>query len=535
MGDRDPELENLHGDAQRAFGERDYRRAHAACISLLERQPAFADAWFLLGMIAAEHGNLGKGAELVERAITLDPARAEYQAQLGRCLVALNRPREALAAARRGLALAPRDALTLDTLGVVLSRTGAHDEAVAPFRQAVARDGTRPDYWYNLAASLQFLGEFDAAADAARRALALDAGHYRARSLLAQVVAPGEAEAAEIRRQLASGAPSVDAELHLCHALARHHEQRGEWLEAFDCLARGKARKCAGLGYDFATDQAIFAAAFESAARLPASPGHPSTEPIFIVGMPRTGTTLVERILASHPAVFAAGELTHFGLELKRLAGTPSNLVLDPQTLQAAAQVDPATLGRRYLDSTRPRTGHTPHFIDKMPLNFFYAAIIARALPHARLICLRRDPMDTCLSNYRQLFATGFSYYRYAFDLADTGRYYLQFERLVEHYATLLGPRLLQVRYEDVVADTEAEARRLLGFCGLDWDPAVLDFHRNASPVATASSVQVRQPVYRTSVGRWRRYGDRLAPLAEVLGVAIGETAGTASVQTGSK
>ena len=203
----------------------------------------------------------------------------------------------------------------------------------------------------------------------------------------------------------------------------------GRYADAFRELVRGKRRKAAALGYDFAGDRALFAAAERLPDALAAASGGgcESREPIFIVGMPRTGTTLVERILSSHPQVFSAGELTNFGLELKRATATSSNRVLDAETLEAAARSDLAALGAAYVESTRPRTGRTPRFIDKMPLNFFYAPLIQRALPNAKVICLRRNPLDTCLSNYRQLFATGFSYYNYAYDLLDTGRYYVGF------------------------------------------------------------------------------------------------------------
>jgi hypothetical protein len=237
--------------------------------------------------------------------------------------------------------------------------------------------------------------------------------------------------------------------------------------------------------------------------------------------MPRTGTTLVERILSSHPAVFAAGELTNFALVLKRMARTPSNRVLDPETLAAAAALDAARLGEAYVESTRPRTGHTPRFIDKMPLNFFYAALIHRALPSAKIVCLRRGALDACLSNYRQLFATSFSYYNYSFDLLDTGRYYVEFDALARHWRQVLpSASYREVRYEEIVEHTEREARALVEFCGLEWDPACLAFHENATPVATASSVQVRRPIYRTSLERWRKYEREIEPLRELLAAA---------------
>jgi hypothetical protein len=191
--------------------------------------------------------------------------------------------------------------------------------------------------------------------------------------------------------------------------------------------------------------------------------------------------------------------------------------VLDAETLAAAARCDLAAVGEAYVESTRPRTGHKPRFIDKMPLNFFYAPLIQRALPNAKIVCLRRNPLDTCLSNYRQLFATSFSYYNYAYDLLDTGRYYAAFESLTNLWRRTIPASYLEVRYEAVVDDTEREARRLLEFCELPWDPRCLAFEHNAAPVATASSAQVRQPIYRTAVERWRHYERELAPLRALL------------------
>jgi tetratricopeptide (TPR) repeat protein len=508
-------------EAERALNRRDFRLAHELCLKILAAQPDHADALFLLGMLAAEHRNYGKAIELIDRALALEPRKAEYLAHRGRCLIALQRPREAFEAARSALDLGPRDALTLDTIGVVMTRAGAHAEAIEPFRRAVARDEEKPAYRYNLGASLQFVGDLRAAEAEYRQALRLDPQFYRAWSSLAQVArAPlTAAEVAALERALEDSSLDADAELHLCHALAKQHEDEGRYATAFRLLERGKRRKAEALDYSFAVDRELFAAAarLPDALRAAEAQGHASREPIFIVGMPRTGTTLVERILSSHPSVFSAGELTTFGLVLKRAAGTPSNRVLDAETLGAAVGTDAAAVGAAYVDGTRPRTGKTDRFIDKMPLNFFYAPLIARALPNAKIVCLRRNPLDTCLSNYRQLFATSFSYYNYAFDLLDTGRYYAAFDSLTKLWRETLGQSYLEVRYEDVVDETEREARRLLEFCGLPWDPRCLAFQENAAPVATASSAQVRQPIYRTAIERWRHYERELAPLRALL------------------
>jgi tetratricopeptide (TPR) repeat protein len=513
-----PDLPALHREAERAFDSRDFRRAHELCLTILGADPKHAAALFLLAMIAAEHGNFGKALEVIDLALARDDTHADYHAQRGRCLIALHRPREAFEAAQRALALAPLGALTLDTIGVVLTRAGAHAEAVEPFRRAVARDSSKAQYWYNLGAAEQFVGDFERAAEAYRRALALDRTHHRAWSALAQVAkAPfSEAEVAEIEGQLAAE-PSDDAELHLCHALAKQAEDLGRYADAFRYLERGKRRKRGARARPFAVHEALFDAAARTASLAAGARGFDSAEPIFIVGMPRTGTTLVERILSSHPAVFAAGELANFSLVLKRAAATPSNRVLDAETLAAAERVDAHALGAAYVDSTRPRTGHTPRFIDKMPLNFFYAALIHRALPNARIICLRRNALDACLSNYRQLFSATFAYYDYAFDLLDTGRYYVRFDALARFWRETIPANYTEVRYEDVVQHTEREARRLIDFCGLDWDPRCLAFTDNAAPVATASSVQVRQPIYRTALDRWRHYEKEIEPLRRLL------------------
>lgn len=503
--------------AEAALNRKDFLVAHERCVKVLSQQPDCADALFLLAMIAVEHGNNLKALEVMDRALQLDPANAEYLAQRGRCLLALRRPREAYESVVRALRLKPRDALTLDTIGVVMTRSGAHAEAVAPFRAAVAADPEKSAYHYNLGASLQFTGEFAAAESAYRRALALDSGNYRAWASLSQVIKEPflPDEASSLYRRSEAGQLGVDEELHLCHSLARHHENLGDYAAAFAWLRRGKRRKRDNLSYDPDQDRQLFRMARETLAHGH-SLGHDSSEPIFIVGMPRTGTTLVERIISSHPRVFSAGELSNFSVAIKRITGTPTRRVLDPETLEAAAKADLAAAGTEYVASTRPRTGHTRHFIDKMPLNFFYAGLIHRALPNARIICLRRNPLDTVLSNYRQLFATSFSYYNYSYDLLDAGRYYIEFDALAKHWLATIPDNYCEVHYERVVADTEGEARRLLTFCGLEWDPACLKFEENAAPVATASSVQVRQPIYTTAVERWRKYEREIQPLVDL-------------------
>lgn len=507
--------------AERLMAERAYEPAHALCMEVLSVDPDAAGAWFLLGVLAADHDNPGKAAELFGRAAALDLNDPRAPAQLARCLIGLNRRDEALAHAQAAEARQPRDAHTLDTLGVVFSRAGLHGRAIGFFEAAFAREPAQASYAYNLAASRQFSGDFPGAEAAYAQALALDPALYRAWSSRVQLrrQTPEANFLPELEAQFALAGTGADGRLHLGHALAKTHEDLGNYATALDWLIKAKASKGRQVGYDPRADADLFAAAKATFAGTPARhQGELSDRPIFVVGLPRTGTTLVDRILSSHPEVTSAGELTNFGLILKRMSGSPGAFVLDEATLEAAGDIDLRKAGAAYLQSLAPLVPGQGRFVDKMPLNFIYAGLIHRALPNARIVCLRRHPMDACLSNFRQLFATGFSYYDYAYDLAHTGAYYAGFDRLIAHWRDVLpADRFTELAYEDLVADQEGETRRLLEFCGLDFDPRCLAFHENAAPVATASSVQVRSPIYASSIGRWRRYGPGLVPLRAAL------------------
>ncbi len=481
------------------------------------------------GVLAAESGRIAEGLARIREACAADPDDPEPQAQLARWLSRLNRNDEALVAVARALALVPRSALCWDTVGVVLSRVGRHEQAVACFKRAVALEPDRAGMHFNLAASLKFLGRFAESEAAYEACIRCDPRFWRAHSALAatrrQTLECNHVD--RLERLLAAGPLEPDAELHLRHALAKELEDLGRDDEAFEHLLAGNARKHAASGYEFERDRRLFEAVrdlYPGALSEPAADAMRSDEaacaPIFVVGMPRTGTTLVERILSSHSQVASAGESQNFGVLLKRACQTPSPRVLDEATLAQSLRVDLQALGRDYVERTRPAGRSQPRFIDKMPLNFFYLGHIARALPAASIVVLRRHPLDTGLSNFRQLFATGFSYYDYARDLRDIGRYYAQFERLIAHWQGTLPGRVHEVRYEALVAEQRAETGRLLAHCRLPWEEACMRFERNEGAVATASAVQVRQPLYASSVGRWRRYRRHLQPLIDELATA---------------
>jgi tetratricopeptide (TPR) repeat protein len=500
-----------------------------------------AEAHFLRGMSEANAGRIVQALQAVGMAVSLAD-RAEYLGQYARLLVQVRRDAEALQVADRAVALKPVDALTLDTIGCVYSRLGAHERAAPLFAAAVAQQPDHVQMRYNLASSLGFLGRFEDAAVSYEALIAMDPGYTRAHFALSAL--KKQSSASNHIKRLEALLPKVRSSvehLHVRYALSKECEDLADHDASFGHLEAANRPRKAELGYSIDSDRKLFARLMEQFARDDYFQGHgvspaqgggqrdsvspgggaanagarDAAAPIFIFGMPRTGTTLVDRIVSSHPLVESAGELQVMQIVTKRLTATSSRVALDPQTVDAAARLAPARVGADYLEGAAPHRKTSRRFIDKLPLNFLYAGYIARALPVAKLVCLRRDALDTVWSNYRHLFATGYSYYNYSFDLLDTARYYVLFDRLMRFWEERFPGRILQVQYESLVNDQEAQTRRLLEHCALPWNEACLSFHENASAVATPSATQVRQPLYRTALGRWRRYERYLQPVRE--------------------
>lgn len=517
----------LEAEARAALAQRDFPAAAAAAKALAETRPEEPSGFFLLAMVAAEAGHVARAIPLLEAAVARG-AEAEHLAQLARLLILVRRDGEAAEAAHKALALMPQDALTLDTIGCTLARLGDHEASVQPFAAAVAAEPRNLDYRYNLAAASGFTGRVDDARAHYEAILGAEPGNARAHYALA-ILSRQNAQANHIPRlqaALADAKAPGDA-LRIRYALAKEMEDVGD-PAAFRHLAIANAEHKNNIRYDFAQDAAIFDAieALFGGGQLADSPGDPDPAPIFVTGMPRTGTTLVDRILSSHPEVGSAGELQAMPLAVKELAGTPSRTIIDPATIAASGTLDPAQVGRTYLArAAHHRPEDTPRFTDKLPANFLYIGHIARALPNARIVCLRRNPMDTVWSNYKNLFASQSAYYAYSYDLMDTARYYARFDRLMALWDRLMPGRVLQLSYEALVADQEGETRRLLAHCGLEWDDACLSFHENKAAVATPSAAQVRRPLNADAVGKWRVHERELRPVQDWLqaqGIATG-------------
>lgn len=511
----------LYAQAVEALNRGQWRLAQRLAAQVAPYAPRHGGVHFVAGVAALQLQQVPLALGHLRRAVESGPERADYRAQYARALAMDQQSSEAVAAAGAAMKLEVADAAVYDTLGVVYSRAGAHREAAEAFRRAVELMPEHANYRFNLATSFLFYGDIDAAEREFEACLGIAPGYWRAYFALAQLRrhTPGSNHLAWFENVLQQYAQDADARLHLHLALAKELEDLGRYPEAFAHYVSGKQAHRARI----ADPMPRYAADFDAVVRhfeqaSPPSAGFMSDEPIFVMGMPRSGTTLVDRILSSHGSVHSAGESGAFGVALQRIAGSPTRSLAENVAVLGPAFDAWARLGEAYVEGTRSAgTGQSPRFVDKLPHNFLHAGFIARALPLAKIVCLRRDPMDTCLSNFRQLFALESPHHEYSFDLLDTGRYYLLFDRLMAFWRQLMPGRILELRYEDLVEDQAGSTRALLEFCGLPWDEACLRFEDNEAPVATASAAQVRTGMNRASMQRWKLYGERLDALRKLL------------------
>lgn len=514
------ELRKLLDEARHARARGDHAQAGQLAVRATQMDAHCAEAHYLAGRAYLDTQQLGRALEHLNRAVVIETENAEYATYFARALALSCRYGQALQVANIAYALTPADPLTLDVLGGVYMQCNAFERASAMFRRAVSAVPDRAVIRFNAAVTATFTGNLAAAETHFDTCVALQPTYWPAYGLRSRLYrqTPERNHVEALRALLAEHANDVDAQIHVNSALAKECEDLGDYASAFEHMRLGKAAARTRVDYRPEQDRAMvdaLIAAFPTT--ISTDNGYGSDEPIFVVGMPRSGTTLVERILSSHPDVHSAGELMDFGTQLCRLAPAGAPAKLCPELIAQSHRYDWHQLGLRYVDGTRPQTALKPRFIDKLPHNFLNLGLIAKALPKAKIVCLRRHPLDTCLSNFREAFAENSAFHGYSFDLLDIGRFYLQFERMMAHWNKVLPGRILQVDYETLVTEQAATTRKLLAYCELEWHDACLDFQRNTSAVATASTAQVREGMHRRAVGRWERFRPWLGPLEELL------------------
>ena len=483
----------------------------------------------------------------IDRVLLASPGMPQGLLTRAQCLLALGRRGEACGAAKAALAGATADPLLLDALGSFFSFAGDQHTALEAFEQAAALAPDNAHFIFNRATVRRFLGQLAAAEADYDRVIALrpaDFEAYKNRSDLRTQTADRN-HVAELEGVVARGFADWRSEVQIRYTLAKEYEDLGDYRKSFDELRQGARKRRENLRYDVANDVStvdwiieafpaavatggvhthgvdtgsVYTHAVQTAAPAHAAPEATAPEhaaPIFIVGLPRSGTTLVDRILSSHSQVRSAGELNDFALSLvARVSRENDKEHLPRRELVArSAHVDFAALGREYLARARAVVAEG-RFTDKMPLNYLYCGLIRRALPTAKIVHLTRHPMAAGYAMDQTLFKDA---YPFCYDLDAIAQYYIAYRKLMDHWSAVMPGAVYSLNYENLVADQIDETRKLLEFCGLDWEDACAEFHRNPSATTTASASQVRRPIYDSSVAQWRHYTAQLASLSTAL------------------
>ena len=498
--------------------------ADAQMRGLLGANPRLPQAWALDSDVGLALGDAARALASARQAIDLGGGTTPNYLRLANALRAARRWPEVGAAVESARSVAS-DAAAWTLIGDFCTQLEDYPRAEAAYDEAARRAPTNARILYNRAAVRRFLGALDAAESDYDRVIELDPSDCEAwlnrTRLRAQT--PDRNHIPELEQLLGRGFDSWQREVPIRFALAKEYEDIGEYRRSWDHLRAGAVLRRRHLSYDVTKDLATVEWIIEAYPAHPAlagaQAGCPSAEPIFIVGMPRSGTTLLERIIASHPDVFGAGELVHYASALIAAAARKAGRADLPrrELVAVSATVDFAALGSDYIERTRPRTGGHARFTDKMPLNYLYCGSIARALPNARILHLTRHPLATAYAVYKTLFNQG---YPFSYDLDEIADYTIGYRRLMDHWRLALPGRILDVPYERLVSAPESEGRRVFDFLGLDWRPECLAFHERTDATATASAAQVRRPIYRTSLELWKNYESELEPVAERLRAA---------------
>ena len=476
--------------------------------------------WSLFCKINLAQRDYDNAIDNAKKVIELAPENIQSYLLLARMYISAGKNSQSIAQIEKAASFSPGQASLNDVIGTLYSLCDETEKALAYSRRAVDKEPDYPFYRSNLALIQRMTGDIDGAETNFNQVIKSDPHNYQAYYARADLKTWTEENnhIAQMKDLLLSGVTNWRGEVSLRFAIAKECEDIGSYAEQFRFIKSACDLQRRHTRYDVsddieAIDRIIEVYTKDTLAKI--GPGYASAEPIFVLGLPRTGTSLVDRIIGNHSKVYSAGELNNFSSVLVKAIQEKSGSTKMKMTemIDRSVETDATLLGENYIESTRPKTGHTPHFIDKLPLNYLYCGIIHAALPNAKIVVLERDPLDACFAIYKTMFI---GIYPFSYDLKELGNYYLAYRRLVDHWQDVLGDALYCVNYEVLVEDTEAEVRKLLEYCNLGWESQCIEFHNNPAPATTASAVQVRQPIYQSSVGKWKHYREELEPLIHI-------------------
>jgi len=496
---------------------------------ILRGDPNNVNALRLLATCSAETGRMREAEHLLRRALSQAPDFIDARLDLGRLLKEQHRLEEAITELEKAIELDPGNYQGHYLLASVLAPAARTHDSIAAYRKVLELRPQHAGAWLGLGHTLKTVGQQEDAIEAYRECIRLKPGNGEIYWSLANLKTYrlSDADIEEIETRLSAEDTRDDrpedlesqSRVNFLFALAKAWEDRGDFERAWDYYEQGNSTQRMAESYDPVRTEVLNDAIIQVFNRQLLESrqglGHSSNEPIFIIGLPRSGSTLLEQILASHSQVEGTAELPYVGVVSNSIGNNRADGVGYPQAMRDLGVEQLRRLGQNYLDLARiHRTEGRPRFIDKMPNNFPAVGFMHLILPNARIIDARRYPLDSCLSCYRQLFARGQSF---TYDLTDIGEYFLQYQRMMDYWHETMPGRVLTVQYEDMVTDFDNQVRRLLDYCELPFEESCVRFWETDRPVRTASSEQVRQPIYTKSIHRWRRYEHHLGELIEVL------------------
>ena len=520
--ERYPEAYNNLGTALQSQGK--LEEAEHALRKAVAQKRDYIEAHNNLAHVHVAHQKDTEALRVLSEALKLAPTNVQTLLITARIQLRRMAYPNAERAARAAIAQDPDNAEAMTVLGQLLHETDRFDEALEVLEKAVNANPENPEALNFYGVALKSVGRLEESREYILRALRRNRRMFGAYANLNDLVDFSQGEGAELFEEMdqifkAAKNPDTDGFLPLHFAYAKALEDRGEHERALKHYITGGKLKRAQLNYDEAETHGFFDAIRDAFPKEIFEnrkfEGNLDERPVFIVGMPRSGSTLVEQIISSHPDIFGAGEVKYLSFSIGRLRDRFPSIPKYPQMIEKLSGAQLGIIADTYVKMLTATSGEAKRVTDKLLTNYFFIGLIHLLFPNAKIINTQRDPVDTCLSGFTKLFKDDMPH---SYDLGELGRYYGKYRELMEHWAKVLPKGVLKtVQYEDVVADTEKEAKALIGFLGLPWDHKCVDFHKSDRPVKTASVAQVRRPIYSTSVKRWEKYGDGLQPLVDAI------------------
>lgn len=486
--------------------------------------PQNADGWYVTSVIALRLGDGRQSLLAIDKALAIRPENTIWKIHKTHVLLIVAKTDEANELISELTKHPYNNARIYAELALLLNKLKQYSAAENHYQKAIELTPKDAQLYFNLASIQRYRGDFQQAEVNLNKTIQLNPKDYEAywlRSSLRKYSALNN-HVEELKNLVKDGIKEPVGQAQVCYALAKELEDLQSYPQSFQYLNQGAKARRNNIKYDPNTDLQIInkiTQVYDSAFFENQPAGFENDDAIFVLGLPRTGSTLVERIISSHSDVYSAGELNDFAIQMmKQCKKIKSDLPRSrTEIVKMSSQIDFSCLGQEYIQSASPKSDLHMKFIDKLPLNSLNVGLIHLALPKAKIIHVERHPMDTCFAIYKQLFTKG---YPFSYDLAELANYYIAHHQLMQHWKKILPDLIYTIRYEDLVNNLEYEAKNLIQYCGLNWQQRCGLYHQNESPAITASAAQVRQPIYQSSVNKWQRYADYLTPLKDRLSFA---------------